>query len=67
MEWWRSASGAGPFNPKIQLTADERRHTPRNQKLEQNTDLTHKVINFFDESPGFLGVHPFFSAVNCRL
>jgi len=51
----------------MQLTADERRYTPRNQKLEQNAGLTHMVINFFDLSPGFIGVHPFFSAVNCRL
>jgi hypothetical protein len=52
---------------KKQLTADERRYTPRNQKLEQNAGLTHKVINFFDPSPGFIGVYPFFSAVSCRL
>ncbi|MFH1028340.1 MAG: hypothetical protein V1791_10090 [Pseudomonadota bacterium] len=55
------------WSQKKQLTADERRYTPRNQKLEQNTGLTHKVINFFDVSPGFIGVHPLFSAVNCRL
>ena len=35
-------------------------------KNELNTGLTNMVTNFFDVIPGFIGVHPFFSAVNCR-
>jgi hypothetical protein len=30
----------------------------------EKTGLTQKVIRFFEVSPGFIGVYPFFSAVN---
>ena len=52
---------------KKKLTADERRYTQKNQELDENTGLTNKVVDFFDLSLGFIGVHPFLSAVNSRL
>jgi len=52
---------------KKQLTADERRYTLINQRLGENIGLTKMVIQFYCISPGYLGVYPFFSAVNCRL
>lgn len=35
--------------------------------LDQDSGLTHKVINSYKVNSGFIGVHPFSSAVNSRL
>jgi hypothetical protein len=45
------------------MNADTRREI---KGLGKNR-FTQKVIMFFELVSGFIGVHPFFSAVNCRL
>jgi hypothetical protein len=42
-----------------QLTADERRNTPRNQNLEMNAVLKVGMIRLFKVTPAFIGVYPF--------
>jgi hypothetical protein len=45
------------------MNADSRREI----KGLEKKGLTQKVNLFFEVSSGFIGVYPFFSAVNCSL
>jgi hypothetical protein len=50
-----------------QLTADGRRFTPINQRLDKIMVKPKKVNRFIKVSHGVIGVYPLFSAVNFRL
>jgi len=54
------------INLKKQLTADERRYTPRNQRLSKNVSLTIMVNLIIQTTPVFIGVHRRIRRFNSR-